>query len=438
MKFTSILKRVILEQSRFELLSDALTKPSKDKEGNKVKPRMSKEEFNQLVQADPTTRLNNVDLTDADSKELEKVKAGKYVQWLIKQYLTPKTERQPGENGYEREVAQVKETFMEDLYKVTDDLAKFEKFKGKLPQEMRDINKLTPDALYDAVKDFDLTLATTTKSERKAAQVHPGAKLVFDGPNWRVIEIENKGPVGKEAACFYGGNNKETRWCTSTPGTDQWFNRYIKDGPLYVLYKPADGDIAPETGLPKERYQFHFQSNQFMDKDDRQQDLVQLLNGPMKELKDFFKPEFAKGLTTGGEKLVIDSFNHGAVGKFIGLYGMDDLISTLPDTLKELQIQNRDKNGVIINIPEEIGRFKNLSMLMFDNCIDRLPESVCTLPKLRFLSLPNNEKLTTIPECIAELPSIYFLNLKNTNVILPEKVKEKAFDMGDNMWDLQG
>ena len=438
MKFTSILKRVILEQSRFELLSDALTKPSKDKEGNKVKPRMSKEEFNQLVQADPTTRLNNVDLTAADSKELEKVKAGKYVQWLIKQYLTPKTERQPGENGYEREVAQVKETFMEDLYKVTDDLSTFEKFKGKLPQEMRDINKLTPDALYDAVKDFDLTLATTTKSERKAAQVHPGAKLVFDGPNWRVIEIENKGPVGKEAACFYGGNNKETRWCTSTPGTDTWFNRYIKDGPLYVLYKPTDGDISPETGLPKERYQFHFPSNQYMDKDDRQQDLVQLLNGPMKELKDFFKPEFAKGLTTGGEKLVIDSFNHGAVGKFIGLYGMDDLISTLPDTLKELQIQNRDKNGVIINIPEEIGRFKNLSMLMFDNCIDRLPESVCTLPKLRFLSLPNNEKLTTIPECIAELPSIYFLNLKNTNVTLPEKVKEKAFDMGDNMWDLQG
>ena len=438
MKFTSILKRVILEQSRFELLSDALTKPSKDKEGNKVKPRMSKEEFNQLVQADPTTRLNNVDLTAADSKELEKVKAGKYVQWLIKQYLTPKTERQPGENGYEREVAQVKETFMEDLYKVTDDLSKFEKFKGKLPQEMRDINKLTPDALYDAVKDFDLTLATTTKSERKAAQVHPGAKLVFDGPNWRVIEIENKGPVGKEAACFYGGNNKETRWCTSTPGTDTWFNRYIKDGPLYVLYKPTDGDISPKTGLPKERYQFHFPSNQYMDKDDRQQDLVQLLNGPMKELKDFFKPEFAKGLTTGGEKLVIDSFNHGAVGKFIGLYGMDDLISTLPDTLKELQIQNRDKNGVIINIPEEIGRFKNLSMLMFDNCIDRLPESVCTLPKLRFLSLPNNEKLTTIPECIAELPSIYFLNLKNTNVTLPEKVKEKAFDMGDNMWDLQG
>ena len=92
MKFTSILKKVILEQSRFELLSDALTKPSKDKEGNKVKPKMSREEFNKLVEADPTTRLNNIDLTSANSKELEKVKAGKYVQWLIKKYLMPKSE----------------------------------------------------------------------------------------------------------------------------------------------------------------------------------------------------------------------------------------------------------------------------------------------------------------------------------------------------------
>lgn len=439
MKFTSLLKSVILEQSRFELLFDALTKPSKDKEGNKVKPKLNKDEFIILVNADPTTRTNNVNMLTADSKELAKVKAGKYVQWLIKNYLSPKTERQVGDNGYESEVKQVKDTFMEDLYKVTDDLAKFEKFKNKLPQEMRDINKLTPDALYDAVKDFDLTLATTTKSERRSAQVHPGAKLVFDGPTWRVIEIENKGAVGKEAACFYGGNNKETRWCTSTPGTDQWFNRYIKEGPLYVIYKSGDTDVAPETGLPKERYQFHFPSNQFMDKDDRQQDLVQLLNGPMSELKDFFKPEFAKGLTVGGEKLVIDSFSHGAVGKFIGLYGLDDLIDNLPSTLKEFQIQNRDKSDVTINIPESIGRFKDLNMVLFDNCIEHIPDSICTLPKLRFLALINNQKLTEIPECVADLPNLYFLNLKGSpNVRIPESIKDKGTDMGGGMWDLQG
>ena len=438
MKFTPILRSIIIEQSRFEILSNALTKPAKDKEGNTTKPKLSKQEFMALIQADPTTKFNNVDPETATSKELEKIKVGKYSQWLIKNYLAPTTERQPGDSGYDREVKMVKETFMEDLYKVTDDLKKFERFKGKLPAEARDINKLTPNSLYDAVKDFDLTLATTTKSERKSAPVHPGGKLVFDGDNWRVIEIKDKGAVGKEAACFYGGNNQETRWCTSAPGAS-WFDRYIKDGPLYVIFNPNDTDVAPSTGLPKTRYQFHFPSNQFMDKDDRQQDLVQLLTGPMKELKDFFKPEFAKGLTVGGEKLVIDSFTHGAVGKFIALYGLDDLIGNLPPTLKEFQIQNKDnKSDIIINIPEEIGRFKDLNMIMLDNCVASIPDSVCGLEKLKFLALINNQKLTSIPECISNLPSLLFLNLKGSpNVEVPQEIKEKGTDMGGGMWDLQ-
>jgi len=437
MKFTSLLKSVIVEQSRFEVLFNALTKPSQDKEGNKSKPKLSRQEFIQLVAADPTTRLNDVDIETANSKELEKVKAGKYVQWIIKNYLAPKTERQPGDNGYDKEVKKSKDTFMEDLYKVTDDLKKFERFKSKIKGE-KDINKMSPDQLYDAVKDFDLTLASTTKAERKTAPVHPGAKLMYDGDNWRVIEIKDKGVVGKEAACFYGGNNQETRWCTSAPGAS-WFDRYIKDGPLYVIFNPNDPDIAPTTGLPKNRYQFHFPSNQFMDKDDRQQDLVALLNGPMSELKTFFKPEFAKGLTVGGEKLVIDSFSHGAIGKFIALYGLDDLIGNLPDTLKEFQIQNRDnKSDVLIRIPEEIGRFKDLNMILLDNCVDSIPDSVCTLPKLRFLALINNPKLKTIPECVVDLPNLYFLNLKGSeNVKVPQSIQDKGTDMGGGMWDLQ-
>ena len=438
MRFTSILRQVILEQSRFEILRDTLTKPAQDKDGKKVKAKMTPQEFLAIVQADPTTKMNNIDPQTANSKELEKIKAGKYVQWLLKNYLTPKTERQFGDSGYDKEVKQVKETFMEDLYKVTDDLKKFDRFKGKLPAEARDINKLTPDSLYDAVKDFDLTLASTTKAERKSAEVHPGAKLMYDGDNWRVIEIKDKGVVGKEAACFYGGNNQETRWCTSAPGAS-WFDRYIKDGPLYVIFNPNDTDVAPTTGLPKTRYQFHFPSNQFMDKDDRQQDLVQLLNGPMSELKDFFKPEFAKGLTVGGQKLVIDSFSHGAIGKFIALYGLDDLIGNLPDTLEEFQIQNRDnKSDITINIPEQIGRFKDLHMILLDNCVESVPDAICTLPKLRFLALINNPKLTSIPDCIVDLPSLYFLNLKgSTNVKVPDAIKAKGTDMGGGMWDLQ-
>jgi hypothetical protein len=437
MKFTSILRQVIMEQSRFEILRDALTKPTTDKRGEKQKPKMSIGEFLQLVQADPTTRLNNVDPETADTKELEKIKAGKYVNWIIKNYLTPITERQPGDSGYDREVKQVKETFMEDLYKVTEDLQKFDRFKSRIQGE-KDINKLTPSQLYDVVKDFDLTLATTTKAERKSAPVHPGAELMFDGENWRVIKIENKGATGKEAACFYGGNNKETRWCTSAPGAS-WFDRYIKDGPLYVIFNPNDPKIAVETGLPVERYQFHFPSNQFMDKDDRNVDLIKMLSGPMVELKSFFKPEFAKGLTVGGEKLVIDSFSHGAIGKFIGLYGLDDLIDNLPDSLKEFQIQNRDSNNKItITIPESISRFKNLQMILLDNCIQSIPDSICELPKLKFLALINNPELTSIPECIGGLPNLFFLNLKGSeNVSVPESIKSKGTDMGNGMWDLQ-
>jgi hypothetical protein len=418
------------------VLLNALTKPSEDRGGIKTKPRLTKREFIELVKADPTTRLNNIDIDTATSEQLSKVKAGKYVQWLIKSYLMPTTERQPGDNGYEKEVKQVKETFMEDLYKVTDDLKKFDRFKSRVKGE-KDINKMTPNQLYDAVKDFDLTLATTTKAERKQAEVHPGSKLIYDGDNWRVIEIKDKGVIGKEAACFYGGNNVETRWCTSAPGLS-YFERYIKDGPLYVIYNPDDTDVSPTTGLPKNRYQFHFPSNQFMDKDDRQQDLVQLLNGPMEELKSFFKPEFAKGLTVGGEKLVIDSFSQGAIGKFIALYGLDDLIGNLPVTLKEFQIQNRSNDKIVVTIPEEIGRFKDLHMILLDNCITSIPNSVCDLPKLRFLALINNPGLTSIPECVADLPNLYFLNLKGSNnVEVPESIKAKGTDMGGGMWDLQ-
>ena len=441
MKFTSLLKSIIVEQSRFEVLLNALTKPGEDKEGNKTKPKLSKKEFMDLILADPTTRLNNVDVETANSEELSKIKAGSYVPWLVKNYLLPKTESAPGEYSYERELKKAKEVFLEDLYKVTDDLKKFERFKGRLPKEMRDINKLTPDQLYDAVKDFDLTLATTTKAERKSAPVHPGAKLVFDGPDWRVIEIEDKGQVGKEAACFYGGNNVETRWCTSAPGAS-WFERYIKDGPLYVIFNPNDTDLSPNTGLPKNRYQFHFPSNQFMDKDDRQQDLVGLLNGPMNGIKSFFKPEFAKGLTgTSGKDFKVESLSSGAVGKFISLYGLEDLIESLPDTLETFSIQNRDsKETVKIELPQEIGNFKNLVHIITDNVSFRsIPESICELKKLKFLAVMKNPELTTVPECIANLPSLMFLNLKESpNAKIPSSITDKGEEMQPGMWDLGG
>jgi hypothetical protein len=372
MKFTNILRNIIVEATKYETLLDALTKPTKDKEGKKKKALLSKEVYNELVKADPTTRLNDVDLDTEDKNEIAKVKAGNYVQWLVKQYLNVSTETQPGETGYEREFKQNQSVFLEDLYKITNDLMKFDKFKGRLPQESRDINKLTVQQLYELVKDFSLEKTKATKEEKKLASEtyeHPGGEIVHRGAKWTVAKISDTGKLGKDAACFYGGNylepsKGETRWCTSSPGLN-WFDRYIKDGPLYVVIPNKwEGKRGESSGLPAERYQFHFQSNQFMDVHDHSVDLVKLLNGPMSELKEYFKPEFAKGITVGGTKFAIDSFSSGAVGKFVALYGVEDLFSSLPAELEEFQINNRDKNDIIVRIPEDIGKFKNLKIFV--------------------------------------------------------------------------
>ena len=450
MKFTQLLRQVILESGeRIDFLIDTYAKPKKKADGSVKKPKLSVEELSQLVAADPTSVMGDIQTPTKNLKELEKVKSGKYASWLIKSYLAlnQQTETPFGQPAYEREVKALKETFLEDLYKYNEYLKKFDRFKSRLPLEKREISKLSPNELYNLVKDFSLEKTKATKDEKKEASrtyQHPGAEIVFRGDQWVVAKISDTGQLGKDAACFYGGNKLgtgkgETEWCTSSPGYN-WFDRYIKDGPLYVVLPTNPGDkIGSTSGLPAKRYQFHFQSNQFMDADDRSINLVEYLNGPMQELKNYFKPEFAKGLTVGGEKLVIDSFTSGAIGKYIALYGLEDLFSSLPETLTEFQIQNRDsKNNIIITIPAEIGRFKKLNMVLLDNCISSIPEEICQLPQLRFLALINNPQLTSIPSCIANLPELFFLNLKGSNnVDVPQEIQDKGTPMGNGMWDMQ-
>ena len=441
MKFTSILKKVILEgQTRFEVLLDNLTKPRKNKDGEKIRPILSKEEFFNLVQGDPTSKMNNITIDDVQN--YSKIKAGAYVQWLIKQYLNPKTESSSDSDYYRTEVKIMKDRFFEDLYKVTNDLKKFERFKMRVPENLRNINNLSVDELYDLVKDFSLEKTKGTKEEKEIAKStyeYPGSDIVFKGSKWTIVKITDTGKLGKDAACFYGGSHLEpargeTKWCTSSPGLS-YFERYIKDGPLYVIIPNNwDGKVGEKSGLPSDRYQFHFPSNQFMEKNDHQIDLVQFLNGDGSEMKEYFKPEFAKGLTTGnGKDFEISSLTDGAIGKFISLYGFDDLIDSIPTTIEEFKITNNKDNGLIINIPNNIDRFTNLTTLLFDNCIDKVPSSVCKLKKLLFIGFPNNPKLTEIPECIADIESLFVLNIQNSNnVVVPKKIEETTtnFDNG--------
>lgn len=432
MKFTEVLKNIISEDVRAELFIKKFTEPTVDKKtGKKANPVLTKEELLTLIKNDPTSRVGD------DATSIEEVKkTGGYVQWMINQV---KRLRPDGVGkGGSRESAERINLFFEDLYKTKEDLIKFERFKGQIPVDKRDINKLTSDELYDLVKDFSLEKATTTKAERKDAKyAHPGGEYILETPTYVVTKITRTDALGKEAACFYGGNNKETRWCTSAPGLSH-FDYYIGKGPLYVIYNPNDPNVAPTTGLPVERYQVNFETDSYMDRHDHRFDIVEKLNGDWKELKPIFKSKFAKGLTeSNGTSLKVNGFNSGNVGKFIGLYGLEELINAQPDTLTEIQIRNNDKNGVIIKIPESITRFKNLELVLFDNCIDSIPDSICKLENLNFLSLMNNPQLKTVPECIADMPNLMFLNIKGSdNVVVPEKVKKKAKSkLGNYMLD---
>ena len=85
MKFTTILKNVILEQSRMEVLADKLTKP----QGEKKKIIMAPEELFALVVADPESKIvDGVDIDNFDGDFNKVKKVGPYTQWLIKQYLS--------------------------------------------------------------------------------------------------------------------------------------------------------------------------------------------------------------------------------------------------------------------------------------------------------------------------------------------------------------
>ena len=446
-KFTNILRDLIIESSRFQVLFDKYVKPNKETR----KGMMPLSILFEIIAADPTSRIpEGMTAETAKPEDMEKVKIGKYVQWILKNYATPNIDlggvTDPNSPAVKQAIKQYQDLFLEDLYKVTGDLMKFERFKSRLPQEARDINKLTPETLYDYVKDFSLEKTKATKDEKAEASrtyQHPGADIVYRGSEWTVARISDTGQLGKDAACFYGGNylepqRGETRWCTSSPGLT-WFDRYIKDGPLYVVIPnsprkfTSSMDLGEKSGLPAYRIQFHFPSNQFMTPDDRNIDLVEFLNQQEPGLKEYFKPEFMSGLASKGGTKVSVNYPSDSASKFIALYGFEEFFETLPENIERLEFVKKGGADISLNITESIGKFKNLTALHLVGCVSKFPESICNLDKLQFLSLPDNPGLQMLPSCLANLPRLTVINLKNSNAssVIPDSLKQKI-DQDDN------
>jgi len=100
------------------------------------------------------------------------------------------------------------------------------------------------------------------------------AKEVYSDDSVRIIV-----PEDQEAACYYG---QGTRWCTAATQGSNYFNQYSRSGPLYIL-------LPKQPKYQGEKYQLHFDSDQFMNEEDEPVSLVDLLKHRFPKTLQFFE-----------------------------------------------------------------------------------------------------------------------------------------------------
>jgi len=184
---------------------------------NKYEGEISSDVFDRLLSNDPTKK---------------KI----YLQWLIKNYIT----------------ATNKDRFLEDLYKTKEDLVVFTKLKQQNKIQQKNINQIKYENLYDVIKPHmkDLTSGKEIKKQ-ELEKIKNEIKIVYGGPEGKILI-----PLTEKASCFLG---RQTRWCTASTESENYFNYYNKKGKLYVIL-PKDG----------RKFQFHFEEAQLMDEQDKE------------------------------------------------------------------------------------------------------------------------------------------------------------------------
>lgn len=156
-------------------------------------------------------------------------KLGKYTKWMLGMYRRGTFKRG-------------------DFNEAVELLAVFEKYKNRV--QVRDITQLhSIGELYQVVKPFMKGNQATSKSD-ETRRIKQGAEKVYEDSQWLVIV-----PHTMEAAQLYG---KHTQWCTAAEKSDNMFEYYNENGTLYINIDKVNN----------RKYQFHFESNQFMDEQD--------------------------------------------------------------------------------------------------------------------------------------------------------------------------
>lgn len=239
------------------------------KEGDAVIHQISKN-----IDPDNDLSYNLSDEIDGKQKKLEVVsdliirfviekvdpKNGPYSEWVLKSLLTAFEDK----GGY-RDFVDVQELirwFAEDYYKDTEDISHFIKYKKLLAAngEPTDLNKV--DGFGALQHSLSMIADDIAQEEDKEAikKAEKDAEKIYQSENYLILV-----PQTQEASCAYG---RGTRWCTAATGSHNYFNTYNRQGPLYIIINKKTQD----------KYQFHFQSQQYMDSDDYQLDLEEFFN----------------------------------------------------------------------------------------------------------------------------------------------------------------
>lgn len=238
-----------------DLLESLLLEATPDEIYNSYYKDIPRDEFNQIVMADPISVSNESGLK----------RIGKYAKLLINLYR---------KNGLKLEDLPRAKEYLEYVY------------KHNIAIDSNKVKSLTD--LYDIVKGY---YARDTKDLGSilSALDQKEYKKVFQNEKWTMFV-----PLTEKASCYLGVN---TEWCTTWgpqslnpkhQDRNSLFARYHSQGFLYILISNSNLN---------EKYQFHFESKQYMDKDDKSINVSEFLNENI-DIKNFFFPSLTSDNVT--------------------------------------------------------------------------------------------------------------------------------------------
>jgi hypothetical protein len=174
-------------------------------------------------------------------------------------------------------------------------------------------------------------------------------------------------------------------------------------------------------------------------KDLNENDMEVIISKEMRPYYKSLKTKFANELETGFDSSFVPiAYPNDTNAKFARLFGLNELFDLIPDNVLFLQIENKSKDDVILEIPSSIGKFTSLGTLVCDNIIRELPEEIGNCRQLAFLNLTNNKELTTLPASVGKLTCLDFVSVMGSNInteTLPKDITQ-YMDVSDDFWEI--